>query len=110
MQLSFDAIFNQIFTHRQEPDNKVMVGDTVSLMNKITFEHEFHVVLNTDIDYMQTTLKGACQLTKGSKRTELHGLTALPLGVGYENESFAVVKTDRRNPSAEWIRAGLLTE
>lgn len=111
MQLSFDDIFNQVFIHQEEPTSKLLVGDIVSLMNKITFEHAFHIIDEIGPDFLKTYRKGTSQIPENLH--EFDGLTGIA-GDGwgnpapaYENDEYAIVKTNQSNPYAEWNRAGL---
>ena len=111
-QLSFDELFNQVFTDNlvSVDEKQIKEGDHVSLMNKITFEHRFDVVLYVDDDLMITRRQMASDSPLNSC-THLYNLSKIDGADGcYENKAFAVAKVHPVNRSAQWIKAGLGAE
>ena len=104
-QLSFDDLFNSVFDELPLKHDTLQAGDLVSVMNKKTLEHEFRVVVQTGNGLIQTIPRGASELTKP---TVIQNLTALPAAAAFENELYAVVKTNAKNPRGEYVSAGLL--
>ena len=109
-QLSFDELFDQVFISDKPVSvetTHIKEGDHVSLMNKITFEHRFDVVLYIDDSLMITRSQMASDSPLNSC-THLYNLSKID-GVDscYENKAFAVVKVHPVNKSAQWIKAGL---
>jgi len=114
-QLSFNEIFDRVFIsdHPASAEiNKIKAGDHISLMNKKTFEHAFHVVCKSGPGYIETHRKIAQQapenLHKFDGLTEIAG-DSCTNPAAYENDEYAIVKTNQKNPRAEWNRAGLLS-
>jgi len=111
-QLSFDELFNQVFTDNQvsaEVD-QIKEGDHISLMNKKTFEHRFDVVLYVD-DVLMITRSQMASDSPLNSCTHLYNLSQIDGVDGcYENKTYAVAKVSPVDKSAQWIKLGLGAE
>lgn len=108
-QLSFDELFNKVFTDNPVPVevDQIKAGDHISLMNKHTFEHRFDVVLYAD-DSLMITRRQMASDSQLNSCTHLYNLSAIEGADGcYENKVFAVAKVHPVYKSAQWIKAGL---
>lgn len=109
-QLSFDAAFNSVFlgTPGTKPNPSkaaIAPGDVLSVINKNTLQHSFHTVLSAQPSSLKTITRGACP--QGHAPTYFENLAPGKNPSTYQNNSWAIVKTDNKNPKAEYIKAGL---
>jgi len=110
-QLSFDDLFGQVFIPEQAStpeESQLKAGDHVSLTHKVTFEHEWGVVLHADDGLIITRMKGASDSPLNSC-TQIYNLEKLEAHEGcYQNKIYAVEKVSRIRPRPDLRKFGLL--